>query len=292
MKILVVGSGGQLGKQLQKLNSTGDQHDWMFADRDQFDLQKEDDLKLLEEWKPSIVVNCAAYTKVDKAEQEIYACWETNALGPGRLAKKCKEIGAWLIHVSSDYVYHHNPGRPLKEEDNLFPRGIYAASKAGGETLVRQFNSRHIILRTSWLYGNEGPNFVKTMIQLGAHKPELRVVADQWGAPTFTFDLAKAIRKIIRTLAESPDGAYAGTYHFANEGIISWYGFAQEIIQEMGLPAVVKPITTAEYPSAAPRPAWSVLALSKIKRVFDVFPPHWRISLKAYVNELKNPSKQ
>ena len=287
MKILVVGSGGQLGRELKKLHTSDDANSWMFAARDQIDLQKADDLRRLNEWKPDVVVNCAAYTQVDKAEEEVYACWEINALGVGRLAKKCNEIGSWLIHVSSDYVYHHNPGRPIKEEDPLFPRGIYAASKAGGETLVREFNPKHIVIRTSWLYGNEGPNFVKTMIKLGETKSELRVVADQWGSPTYTYDLAKAIRKIIRTLADSPNAEFAGTYHYANEGVINWHGFAREIMQEMGYDTHVLPITSAEYAAAAPRPRWSALSLSKIKRVFDIFPPHWRISLKSYLQELK-----
>ena len=287
MKILVVGSGGQLGRELKKLHSTEDVHSWIFANRDQLDLQEADDLKRLDEWKPDMVVNCAAYTQVDKAEEEVYTCWEINALGAGRLAKKCNEMGSWLIHVSSDYVYHHNPGRPIKEEDPLFPRGIYAASKAGGEVLVRQFNSKHIVIRTSWLYGNDGPNFVKTMIRLGESKNEIKVVADQWGSPTYTYDLAKAIRKIIRTLADSPQADYAGTYHYANEGIISWHGFAREIMQEMGYDTKVLPITSEEYPAAAPRPGWSSLSLSKIKRVFDIFPPHWRISLQSYLQELK-----
>ena len=287
MKILVVGSGGQLGRELKKLHSTEDVHSWIFANRDQLDLQEADDLKRLDEWKPDMVVNCAAYTQVDKAEEEVYTCWEINALGAGRLAKKCNEMGSWLIHVSSDYVYHHNPGRPIKEEDPLFPRGIYAASKAGGEVLVRQFNSKHIVIRTSWLYGNDGPNFVKTMIRLGESKNEIKVVADQWGSPTYTYDLAKAIRKIIRTLADSPHADYAGTYHYVNEGIISWHGFAREIMQEMGYDTKVVPITSEEYPAAAPRPGWSSLSLSKIKRVFDIFPPHWRISLQSYLQELK-----
>lgn len=286
MKVLVIGSGGQLGRELQSIQNLLLGVEWIFKTRKEIDLCNAENLEAMIALKPDVVINCGAYTKVDQAETDIATCWESNVLGPARLAKKCAQIDCWLIHISSDYVYHHNPGRPFKEEDPLYPRSIYAASKAGGEVMVRQFHKKHIILRTSWLYGNEGPNFVKTMIRLAGLQDKIKVVDDQLGAPTFVHDLALGIKKIIRTLKENRGGNYAGTYHYANEGIVSWYGFAKEIMLLSSPKTVVEAISSTAYVLPAPRPGWSVMSLGKLKKVFDIYPPHWRISLKKYLQEL------
>ncbi|MFN8319108.1 MAG: dTDP-4-dehydrorhamnose reductase [Saprospiraceae bacterium] len=286
MKVVVIGSGGQLGRELQSIQNLLSGVEWIFTNRQEIDLGEAKKMDALDRLKPDVVVNCAAYTRVDQAEKEIETCWESNVLGPARLAKKCAQNDCWLIHISSDYIYHHNPGRPFKEEDPLYPRGIYAASKAGGEVMIRQFHKKHIILRTSWLYGNEGPNFVKTMIRLAGQQDKIKVVDDQWGAPTFVHDLALGIKKIIRTLKENSDGNFAGTYHYANEGVVSWCGFAKEIMQLSSPKTEVEAIGSAAYVLPAPRPGWSVMSLGKLKKVFDIYPPHWRISLKKYLQEL------
>lgn len=284
MKIVVIGSQGQLGKELKKVHHQLTDTEWVFTQRHEIDLMDAKSLDLLNTLQADVVVNCAAYTKVDLAEREIEHCWESNALGVGRLAKKCHELGCWLIHVSSDYVYHHNPGRPFKEDDPLRPRSIYAASKAAGETFIQHFHDQYIILRTSWLYGNEGPNFVKTMVRLAQTQTEIKVVNDQLGAPTFAEDLAKGIKKIIRTLKEGTSSDVKGVYHFANEGIVSWCGFASEIMHISHASTQIVPIPTKDYPLPAARPGWSVMSLGKLKKVFDIYPPHWRISLKRYLS--------
>ncbi|MCC3406450.1 MAG: dTDP-4-dehydrorhamnose reductase [Microcoleus sp. PH2017_10_PVI_O_A] len=282
MKILLAGGSGQLAQELQPiLLSSGDV---IAVDRTSVDLSQPETIRqAMADIQPDVVVNAAAYTAVDKAESEAQLARAVNGIAPGIFAEECEKLGASLIHFSTDYVFDGSSGSAYLETDSTNPLGIYGESKLAGEEAIRKAGNRHIIIRTAWVYGNGGKgNFVKTMLRLGKDREEIRVVADQIGSPTWTADLAAATSQIIPNLG--PESF--GTYQYTNSGVCSWYDFAIAIFEEaekLGFPLKIKrviPITTAEYPTPAKRPAFSVLSTVKISALLGTYPPHWRQGLR------------
>lgn len=233
-----------------------------------------------------LVVNCAAYTNVDRAEVETEAAHRTNAVGAEMVAAACARVGAVLVHLSTDYVFDGSTARPLREDDPVRPLGVYGRSKLAGEVAIRARLPRHIILRTSWVFGAHGHNFVKTMLRLAGERRELRVVADQIGGPTAASDVAEAILAIADA-AEHPDFCGWGTYHFSGTPAVSWYDFARAILADRP-EVVVKAISTSDYPVPARRPAYTVLDCDRIARVFGIRQPDWRTALPSILEQLRN----
>lgn len=282
MKILLTGGSGQLAQELHPiLLSSGEV---IAVDRARLDLSQPETIRqAIAEIQPHLVVNAGAYTAVDKAETEPELAQAVNGIAPGIIAEECEKLGATLIHISTDYVFDGSQGYPYQETDSTNPLGSYGKSKLAGEEAIRQAGNRHIIIRTAWVYGNGGKgNFVKTMLRLGKDREEIRVVADQIGSPTWTGDLAAAISQIIPEI--KPE--ICGTYQYTNSGVCSWYDFAIAIFEEaekLGFPLKIQrviPITTAEYPTPAKRPAFSVLSPVKISGILGTHPPYWRESLR------------
>ncbi|MEG4440905.1 dTDP-4-dehydrorhamnose reductase [Microcoleus sp. AT9_B5] len=282
MKILLAGGSGQLAQELQPiLLSSGEV---IALDRTRLDLSQPESIRqAMAEIQPDLVVNSGAYTAVDKAESEPELAHAVNGIAPGIFAQECEKLGASLIHFSTDYVFDGSHGSAYLETDSTNPLGTYGKSKLAGEEAIRNAGNRHIIIRTSWVYGNGGKgNFVKTMLRLGKEREEIRVVADQIGSPTWTGDLGAATSQIIPLLGQET----FGTYQYTNSGVCSWYDFAIAIFEEaaqLGLPLKIQrviPITTAEYPTPAKRPAFSVLSTVKISALLGTHPPHWRQGLR------------
>lgn len=275
-KILVTGSNGQLGSELKVLSDSYLQFEWVFADRNQIAL---DDLAVLKDQleliKPNIIINCAAYTAVDKAESEVELANTINHLAVGVLAKWTSKNNAKLIHVSTDYVFDGNSAVALTENASVNPINVYGSTKLAGEQVCLQQNPDALIIRTSWVYSSFGNNFVKTMSRLMQERDSLNVVNDQIGSPTYAADLAKAIMKIITNLDWK-----SGIYNFSNEGEISWYEFALAIKEIGGYDCEVGGIPSSSYPTPAKRPAYSLLDKSKIKKDYNVIVPNYKESLK------------
>lgn len=290
MRILLTGKNGQLGSELQPLlASLGE----VFAvGRETLDLAKPDAISsLMAEIKPHIVVNAAAYTAVDKAETETDLATAINGIAPGILAAESQRINAKLIHVSTDYVFDGTQSHPYVETDPTNPLGHYGASKLAGEQAILATHANYAIIRTAWVYGTGGTgNFVKTMLRLGREREELKVVMDQVGTPTWTRDLATAIVQLIPQL----NSQTSGIYHYTNSGVTSWYDFAIAIFEEaklLGVPLKIQqviPITTAEYPTPARRPAYSVLNGKKLATLLGNHPPQWRSGLRTMLKTLIN----
>ncbi len=277
MKILVTGANGQVGMALRRLLNP-QAHELLFAGREQLDLHNATAIRdYVLAHRPTAMVNCAAYTAVDRAENEPQACVAINQDAVRVLAKAAADIDARLVHISSDYVYHNEHNRPLRETDTTHPKSVYARTKLAGEREARSAFAKTYILRTSWVYGLEGNNFLRTMQRLGAEREHLRVVSDQIGAPTFADDLAAAI---IHTLT-TPDLA-PGIYNYAGLGVASWYDFALAIMEAYHLKAKVEPIPTSDYPTPAERPPYSVMDLSAAHRVGMPL-RHWRVALADFV---------
>lgn len=227
------------------------------------------------------VINCAAYTAVDKAESEAENCWAVNAFGTRNVARACNRRNIPLIHFSTDYVYHNELRRPLKESDVCTPKNVYGTSKLAGEQKARFHNPKTIILRTSWLYARRGNNFMNTIIALASSRSDLNIVDDQIGAPTWVTDLAKATTLILSQVLSNPDLArWYGIYNCANQGAISWFNFAAYFIQRLGLPCKVHPVPSAEFPRPATRPAYSVFDLTKIEDTFRPGLRDWKSALE------------
>jgi len=305
MTILLIGKNGQLGQELQSYLSdpdlsnsdllddsylSDDLKDLKAVGRETLDLSEPDQIRqLIQSLQPTVVVNAAAYTAVDKAETEIELANAINGTAPTVMAEAAQACGATLIHVSTDYVFDGTKNTPYLEEDPTQPLGAYGQSKLLGEQGVQERCDRHLILRTAWVYGAGGKgNFVKTMLRLGKEREELRVVVDQVGTPTWTGHLARAIAQIISKVNATTDKMQfpSGIYHVTNSGAISWYDFAIAIFEEaesLGFPLQIKqvvPITTAEYPTPAKRPAYSVLSHQKTAQLLGGAPPHWRKDLR------------
>lgn len=289
MKILVTGAQGQLGTCLQSLATQYPQWSFEFVNRQSLDLSNPAQIEaFLASTTFDVCIHAAAYTAVDKAEQEPDLARQVNALATEAIAKACTRLHAWMIYLSTDYVYHaldHN--RPYVETDAVQPRSVYARSKWEGEQLAQKACARTIVLRTSWVYAPFGHNFVRSMLRFGAERPELRVVFDQIGTPTYAFDLAQAILQISTHLEREPQRLdWAGIYHYSNEGVCSWYDFAVEILKQASIATPVYPILSEAYPTPAARPPFSVLNKQKIKSVFGLEIPHWTHSLRLCLAEL------
>ncbi|MBN2275387.1 MAG: dTDP-4-dehydrorhamnose reductase [Bacteroidales bacterium] len=284
-KILVTGANGQLGSELRKIGPLYPSFAFDYIDIDTLDLSnKQVFSRYFGRNHFDYILNCAAYTAVDKAETETQKAFLLNAEVPGMLQAVCTKNKSRLIHMSTDYVFDGRACEPYVETDPANPQSVYARSKLAGEQEVLK-NPDNIIIRTSWLYSVHGANFMKTMLRLGKERKSLNVVFDQVGNPTSAADLADTLLKICSHL-ESTGDKNGGIYHYSNEGVCSWYDFALEIMELAGLNCQINPITSDQYPSRVKRPAFSVLNKAKIKATFGLEIPHWKKSLKKVVKTL------
>lgn len=276
MNILVTGANGQLGNEMRALSAENLQHTYFFTDVQELDICNEEAVQAyVNDNEIDIIVNCAAYTAVDNAEDHPELCDRLNNIAPGYLARAAQGRGAAMIQVSTDYVFDGTAHTPYTEEEPTCPDSVYGSTKLAGEQNVLDCCERAMVIRTAWLYSIYGNNFVKTMIRLGKERESLGVIFDQIGTPTYANDLARAIYAAINK------GVVRGVYHFSNEGVCSWYDFTVAIHRLAGITSCkVKPLHTAEYPSKAARPHYSVLDKTKIKNTFDIEIPHWEESLK------------
>lgn len=283
MNILVTGANGQLGNEMQVLARENLQHTYFFTDVQELDICDEQAVyAYVSEHKIDIIVNCAAYTAVDKAEDNVELCDKLNNIAPGYLARAAQANGAAMIQVSTDYVFDGTAHIPYTEEEPTCPASVYGSTKLAGEQNVMDHCEKAIVIRTAWLYSIYGNNFVKTMIRLGQERDSLGVIFDQIGTPTYANDLAQAIFAAINK------GVVGGIYHFSDEGVCSWYDFTIAIHRLAGIASCkVKPLHTADYPAKAPRPHYSVLDKTKIKDTFGIEIPHWEESLKRCINQLR-----
>lgn len=289
MNILVTGANGQLGNEM-RIASRGSSDRYIFTDVEELDiLDKKAVMDCVKREKIDVIVNCAAYTNVDKAEDEPEFAEKLNATAVEYLAEACKDNDATLIHISTDYVFGGNEGNtPRTEDEAVNPTGAYGRTKLHGEQAIEKVGCKHIIIRTAWLYSEFGNNFVKTMLKLTAERDYLKVVFDQVGTPTYALDLAKAIEAFIERLktANGQQPIANGLYHFSNEGVISWYDFAKEICELSGNVCDIQPCHSDEFPSKVRRPSYSVLDKTKIKNKLNITIPHWKESLKNCINNL------
>ena len=279
--ILVTGANGQLGNELRELSVLYTDYTFTFISRSELDLSNSD---AIQHWFVDktfdVIINCAAYTAVDKAESEQGLARAINTIAVGTLARIAKEKGISLIHISTDYVFDGKNFKPYLETDLTNPQGVYGQTKLDGEQAMLAINpANSLIIRTSWVYSSFGNNFVKTMLRLGREREELGVIYDQVGTPTSARDLALAILWIIQHPALNAQKA-TEIYHFSNEGVCSWYDFAKTIFELSDIHCHVKPIETKEYPTPAKRPHYSLLSKAKIKNTFDITIPYWKDSLQ------------
>ena len=283
MNILVTGANGQLGNEMQVLARENLQHTYFFTDVQELDICDEQAVyAYVSEHKIDIIVNCSAYTAVDKAEDNVELCDKLNNIAPGYLARAAQANGAAMIQVSTDYVFDGTAHIPYTEEEPTCPASVYGSTKLAGEQNVMDHCEKAMVIRTAWLYSIYGNNFVKTMIRLGQERDSLGVIFDQIGTPTYANDLAQAIFAAINK------GVVRGIYHFSDEGVCSWYDFTIAIHRLAGIASCkVKPLHTADYPAKAPRPHYSVLDKTKIKDTFGIEIPHWEESLKRCINQLR-----
>lgn len=290
MRTLITGADGQLGRELIRQGHVFNIELWAFK-RQELDITQPNQIdKIIGKASPSLVVNAAAYTNVDKAETEADLAFAVNKIAPGYLARCCAERNIALIHISSDYVFDGIKGKPYHETDPIAPLGIYGQSKAEGEVAIRSGLKNHIILRTSWLYSVYRSNFVKTMLDLGTKKKVIPVVNDQFGSPTSAADLAETVLTIAAKIGDAADLDW-GTYHYCGNGITSWHGLATEVLKLASSyvrlqTKRVDAIITAEYPTLAKRPPYSALDCSRIKKVFGIEPKPWQQSLKHTIDRI------
>jgi len=281
--IIVTGAYGQLGSELADIAGNYPQFSFVFTDRDTVDLGDYEQLKaFFEKNKPAYFINCGAYTAVDKAETDKEAALTVNATAVGYIAKLCKEYNTRLVQISTDYVFDGNGTSPYTEDQPTDPVNYYGYSKEQGEKLAMENNDETIIIRTSWVYSTYGNNFVKTMIKLMTQRPEINVVGDQVGSPTYAADLAQAIMDVITSDA----GFVKGIYHYSNDGVISWYDFAVAIKEGKQLTSTVNSIPTSGYPTPAKRPAYSVMSKQKIADTFNLTIKDWKESLHVCLSKM------
>lgn len=282
MNILVTGCNGQLGNEIQLLEKGNGKHVFFNTDVNELDITDENAINaFVDANNIEGIINCAAYTAVDKAESNEALCHTLNATAPGYLAAAMDKRGGWMVQVSTDYVFDGTKHTPYSETDPTCPDSVYGRTKLEGEQLVRQHCERAMIVRTAWLYSIFGNNFVKTMIRLGKEKTELGVIFDQIGTPTYARDLAVAIMTAVEK------GIIPGIYHFSNEGVTSWYDFTKAIHRIAGISGChVRPIHTEEYPTPARRPHYSVLDKTKIKATYNIEVPYWEESLAECISKL------
>ena len=290
MKLLVLGSKGQLGRCLGDQLANTD-HDVVYASRDQIDITDFHNTNLIiKDIKAHIVINTIAFTAVDRAEEDKELANLTNNLAVQNLANICVELDCWLIHISTDYVFDGTSSVPYLEIEKTNPQGIYGVTKLKGEQAIESSGCKHLIMRTAWVFSEYGSNFLKTMLHLGHDRNELSIVGDQFGCPTYAQDIAKAIIKMINSLSiKIPQ---SGTYHYCGDKPCSWFDFAKEIFQEasdqgLNTPNKVFSINTSQYPTLAKRPAYSVLDTSKIRNTFGVMPSDWNAAIPKIISSLQ-----
>jgi len=286
-KVLVTGSYGQLGSELRQIAPQMKDVDFVFTDADTLDICDKEAIEQFVVGKSfDFIVNCAAYTAVDKAEEDEEKCFAINSEAVRNIGEVAASNGIKVIHISTDYVFDGTAHTPYTENEKINPKTVYGKSKALGEADLKRVCLDAVIIRTSWLYSVYGNNFVKTMLKLGQERDELKVVFDQIGTPTNAADLAAAILQIIEKTIENENAFKTGVYHFSNEGVCSWYDFTIAIHRLAGITCNVVPIESKEYPAKTPRPFYSVLNKSKIKKTFGLTIPHWESSLKNCVAKL------
>ncbi len=287
MRILITGARGMLGSDLSRIIGSNERH--QVVETDVIELPESFRLDITQEEKvkdffagaePEVVINTAGYTDVDGCETNIELAFSVNAEGVKNLALACRKSRAFLVHLSTDYVFDGNKGTPYCEDDSPNPLGIYGRSKLQGEIYLRQILDRYLLIRTQWLYGKKGKNFVETILNLARSRDELKVVDDQWGSPTFTRDLSRAIKELIEKGAN-------GIYHIVNEGYCNWFEFAQKILELNGNQVTLTPLSSTELSASggrpAPRPSFSVLSIEKLRKDMGIALPAWRDSLKEYL---------
>lgn len=283
-KFLITGANGQVGHCLvERLNG---KVELLAVDREQLDITDKDAVfRVVNQFQPDVIINAAAHTAVDRAETEIELSEQINVLGAKYLAESANQIGAMILHISTDYVFNGEGSQPYQEDDRTDPQGVYGKTKLAGEIAVQKANPRSIILRTAWVFGEHGNNFVKTMLRLGKDREQLGVVGDQFGGPTYAGDIADALILIANTILAGKEDVF-GVYHFSGTPYVSWYEFAQTIFAEAETQKVlakiprVNQITTQDYPTPAKRPANSRLNLTKIEQTFGIKPSDWQKALK------------
>lgn len=287
MNILITGASGQLGSEIKELSKGDSKNKYFFEGSKTLDITNF--LKVesfIKKNNINAVINCGAYTAVDKAEEEQEQAWNVNVNGVENIARAIKKTGGKLIHISTDYVFSGQAFQPYQENDAVNPLGVYGKTKRLGEEKLLELNFEAIIIRTSWLYSSYGANFLKTMLRLGKDRQELGVIFDQVGSPTYARDLAETCLKILSS--DKKIDMKSKTYHYSNEGIASWYDFAKAIFEIASIDCKVNPIETKDYPTPAKRPNYSVLNKSKIKKDFDVKIPYWRDSLKECIKKIED----
>ena len=289
MRVLITGSNGQLGSEIRELAANYSKLDLVFRNSHELDICSFEALQdFIIDHKINVVINCAAYTAVDKAEEDDEIAEQVNSIGVSNLVNALDKVNGKLIHISTDYVFDGNHFLPYKESDSVSPIGVYGETKRAGELAGINTDIDSIVIRTSWLYSSYGNNFVKTMLRLSKEREELGVIFDQVGTPTYARDLAKACLDILAYNKEANINSNGNLYHYSNEGVASWYDFAISIMELGGENCKVKPIQTKDYPTLAKRPHYSVLNKSKIKTDFKIEIPYWRDSLKDCIEKIKN----
>lgn len=286
--IAVTGKNGQLGWEVERLSQQYAQYAFIFCDRESLDITNAGQVKLFfDKNQPAVLINCAAYTAVDKAEVEQVEAFKANAEAVGHLALCCKQFNTAFITFSTDYVFNGNATQPYKEDDPTDPVNYYGYTKLAGEQLALENWQRSVIIRTSWVYSTHGHNFVKTMLRLMKDRTDLNVVSDQFGSPTNAKDLAEVVMLVVEKLtSDTQQSGVCGTYHFSNEGMISWFDFASEIARLSDSSCRVHAISTPEYPTPAKRPAYSVLDKSRIVHELGVHLIDWKESLASVVKSI------
>lgn len=283
LNILVTGANGQLGNEMRLLGATS-KNNYIFTDVTELNITDKAAISaMVKEHRIQVIINCAAYTNVDKAEDDEATADLLNHTAARYLAEAAKEVDAVLIHVSTDYVFHGDKNVPYTEDEPTSPLGVYGRTKLAGEQAIQQSGCRYLIFRTAWLYSSFGNNFVKTMRRLTSERDTLNVVFDQVGSPTFAGDLARAIFEVVEK------EAYVGTegiYHYSNEGVCSWYDFAVEISNLSHTRCDIRPCHSDEFPSKVTRPSYSVLDKTKLKKTFGIVVPHWKESLVKCIEQL------
>lgn len=283
--ILVTGANGQLGNSIRLLADRHPQYQFLFTDVDTLDITDLAAVKAaVQDNQVNYIINCAAYTAVDKAEDNEELCRRLNSYAVGLLGKAAHEAGAKMIHISTDYVFSGTSCLPYKETDDTRPVSTYGRTKLAGEEVLMEVCPDAVIVRTAWLYSEFGSNFVKTVLRLGKERDELGFVFDQIGSPTYAGDLAAAILAIV--VSDERDAFIPGIYHYSNEGVCSWYDFTVKILEIAGISSRVRPIETKDYPTRAVRPPYSVLNKSKIKQTYGIAIPHWESSLRVCMERL------
>jgi dTDP-4-dehydrorhamnose reductase len=281
--IIVFGASGQLGQCIKNVAALKGITDIVFPPESEANILDTDGLnRLFEQHKPAYAINCAAYTAVDKAEDDSEVADKINNIGAANLADQCNKHGVVLIHISTDFVFKGNVAHPLTEQDEARPISVYGQTKLDGEKAVASILKEHFIIRTGWLYSEYANNFVKTMLKLGKERDELKIIADQVGTPTYAIDLATFILLVINSKSK----AY-GIYHYSNEGVTSWFDFARAIFDISATTVKTIPIRTDEYPTRATRPSYSVMDKSKVKQTFNIEIPYWRDSLVSCIGKLQ-----